>query len=365
MAKLKKPKTKLFKPDRNRTRPEPTIRLISVRKIKEKKTNTYVVRTKSKDGEKAETIKFDEALLQGTILGGHQKLVNYDSITDEHKRILVATWGSVEEGIKNLKELPFDKVVNVFKPLVDLQNSMQSVHKALMKTSDEQRRLRKILNPLGDGRNIGVQNRMRRFREREGSQIRAGTVGGGIMSLPNRFPLHSELKGRKPNGAIREPLTGVGIHRYMKKKSLKNPVDIAKHYPKKPTDLSISGFINLRFLCEQMNVNVEEAFLYICEGMKSNNTRWLKHRVTKEHNRGGLGIVNLVDYYDDKVRQHKSSNKSKYTIGLLYKSIYYTNWCLEYGVKKMSYTDFTKKFKEFQKLTKAYKDKLPKGLLSK
>jgi hypothetical protein len=91
----------------------------------------------------------------------------------------------------------------------------------------------------------------------------------------------------------------------------------------------------------------------------------LKHRVTKEHSRGGLGIVYLVEYYDDKVKQHKSSNKTKFTLGNLYKSIYYTNWCLEYGVKKMSYVDFTKKFKEFQKLTKSYKDNLPKGLLSK
>ena len=98
--------------------------------------------------------------------------------------------------------------------------------------------------------------------------------------------------------------------------------------------------------------------------MTSNNTRWLKHKVIKEHLRGGLGVVNLVKYYDDKVKQHKSANKFKFSLKNLYNSEYYSSWCLEYDVKKMSYVDFTKTFKKFVKLAKAYKERLPKSLLA-
>ena len=71
----------------------------------------------------------------------------------------------------------------------------------------------------------------------------------------------------------------------------------------------------------------------------------------------------VVDYYDDKNKQHRSSNKPKYSIKSLYSSAYYKDWCTEYDVKKMSYVDFTKKFKEFQTATKKYHAQYPKGLL--
>ena len=137
-----------------------------------------------------------------------------------------------------------------------------------------------------------------------------------------------------------------------------NPVLVAKAYKKNPKGLNISGFINLRALCEQMNVNAEEAFLYICEGMTSNNSRWVKHKVIKEHLRGSLGVINLVNYYNEKCKQHHDANKAKYSLGNLYKSDYYDKWVQEYKVKKMSYVDFTRKFKEFQDLHKKYYDKL-------
>jgi hypothetical protein len=69
-------------------------------------------------------------------------------------------------------------------------------------------------------------------------------------------------------------------------------------------------------------------------------------------------VINLVNYYNEKVKQHHDANKAKYTKGNLYKSEYFANWCAEYKVKKMSYVDFTKKFKEFQDLHKKYYDKL-------
>ena len=67
----------------------------------------------------------------------------------------------------------------------------------------------------------------------------------------------------------------------------------------------------------------------------------------------------------EKIEQYKRAKKAKYTIGQLYKSEYFSAWCGEYDVKKMSYVDFTKKFKEFQKLVDKLEEQYPKGLLSK
>ena len=72
----------------------------------------------------------------------------------------------------------------------------------------------------------------------------------------------------KPDGHKRKPITGTGLSSYMDKHGIENPVDFAKVYlTTKGKDYKIKGHINLRFTCEQMNVTVEEALLYICEGI--------------------------------------------------------------------------------------------------
>ena len=79
----------------------------------------------------------------------------------------------------------------------------------------------------------------------------------------------------KPDGHKRKPITGTGLSSYMDRHGIENPVDFAKAYlTTKGKDYKIKGHINLRFLCEQMNVTVEEALLYICEGMTDSKARW-------------------------------------------------------------------------------------------
>ena len=359
--------------------------VVTVRKVKEKKTSSFVVMTKGSHGsaDKAQTIKFDEDFIQGTILGGQKKTVDYDSISQENKTAMIKTWGSVATGVEALRKLTVGDYQNVYAPMLELQKQMQSVSKSLRPLMQQQEELRAKLNPIMQGKSM-MMTGSQKIKERLEAQIKEAekqqanfkkklsktelqsrVATSGIMSLLNsnyqdRFP---NLKGHRANGAKRMALTGVGMGRIMTKHKLSNPVAIAKVYPKHQKDLNISGFINLRYLCEQMNVDAEEAFLYVCEGMTSNNTRWLNHKVIKELDRGSLGIVNLVDYYDDKNKQHRNSNKPKYSIKSLYASTYYKDWCIEYDIKKMSYVDFTKKFKEFQKTTKNYHTKYPKGLL--
>jgi len=368
MVKLLKKKAKTTNP------------VVIVRKVKEKKSSSFVVMTKGTHGsaDKATTIKFDEDFIQGTILGGQKKTVDYDSISQENKQAMVKTWGSVATGVEALRQLTVGDYKNVYAPMLELQRQMQTVSRSLRPLMEQQEELRAKLNPIFNGKNLQMTGSQRlRHEEKYKAQIKVAekklskqelqsrVATGGIMQLLNanyqdRFP---NIKGHRANGANRMALTGVGMNRIMTKHKLKNPVAIAKTYPKNQGDLNISGFINLRYLCEQMNVDATEAFLYVCEGMTSNNTRWLNHKVIKELDRGSLGIVNLVDYYDDKNKQHRNSNKPKYSIKSLYASTYYKDWCIEYDIKKMSYVDFTKKFKEFQKTTKNYHTKFPKGLL--
>ena len=356
---------KLLKKKARTTNPE-----VSVRKIREKKTSTFVVRTKGSHGsaDKSETIKLDEEFINGTILGGNKEKVDVDSISKENKLALTRTWGSVATGVEALRKLTIGEYQNVYAPMLELQRQMQEVSKSMKPMMEQQQKLRAKLNPLMEGKAFNTLNAYsQKVRASLNQKIEEASrkQTSGIMSLLNakyqdRFP---NLKGFKADGAKRMSLTGVGMNRIMTKHKLTNPVAIAKVYPKHQKDLNISGFINLRYLCEQMNVDAEEAFLYVCEGMTSNNTRWLKHKVIKELDRGSLGIINLVDYYVDKNKQHRSSNKPKYSIKSLYSSVYYKDWCTEYDVKKMSYVDFTKKFKEFQTATKKYHAQYPKGLL--
>ena len=191
------------------------------------------------------------------------------------------------------------------------------------------------------------------------------TIGGGLLSpeisgqplkkgnwgntiLGRTYPPTPPVRPPKPQAHAREPLTGAGMRRFMEMMEIDNPVLIAKKYPKNQKALSISGFINLRFLCESMNVSVEDAFLYICEGMQKTNKRWLKHRIELEFFRGSISIVNLVNYFREKIEHNKSRHIGKYTLKQLYKSEYFSNFCQVNGIEFKSYTDFTRHFKRWK-----------------
>ena len=151
-----------------------------------------------------------------------------------------------------------------------------------------------------------------------------GGLGGFSPELQGEV---KEITVPKPKAHARQAQTGAGMRRFMELMNIDNPVLIAKKYPKNQKALSISGFINLRFLCEAMNVSVEDAFLYICEGMQKTNKRWLKHRIELEFFRGSTSIVNLVNYFREKIEHNKSKHIGKYTLKQLYKSEYFKNFC--------------------------------------
>ena len=334
---------KVGKPKVTSTKLEEVVKTAEVRKVKEKKKTTFVIKTAK--GE-AESVDILEEMLSGSILSGDKKTWN---ISPHHKEILKRTWGSVDDGLRALRNINSPEVQSIWKPMHELEKSMDKIRKVSKPFAFSE--TQKQLDKLQDKLRPKIPTQLTSFLSDLYYKDRKNQTG--IASL-----LSTPIPARKPVGAKREPTTGVGLNRFMINEKIDNPVLVAKAYRKNPNGLNISGFLNVRSLCEQMNVNAEEAFLYICEGMTSNNSRWVKHKVIKEHLRGSTGVLNLVNYYNEKCKQHHDANKAKYTKGNLYKSEYYQTWCNEYGVKKMSYVDFTRTFKEFQEKHREYYDKL-------
>ena len=249
------------------------------------------------------------------------------------------------------------------KSLTKIQQGTEPLRKELQKTEDIRKELevhKSINRELRATRGILGLYLNEQFRKKAnvkpselsflGNAARQGTV--------------KEIISPKPDGHKREALTGAGLRRFMELMKIDNPVLIAKKFPKNQKALKISGFINIRFLCEAMNCSAEDAFLYICEGMTKTNKRWVKHRIDMEYWRGSISIVNLVNHYHEKVQQYKSKNLAKYTIKSLFKSPYLLQFCTEHQIKFKSYPDFTRHFKKWKHHVEVLEKSKPKGLLN-
>ena len=82
-----------------------------VRKVQEKKKTTFVIKTPKGEAEKVDII---EEILAGSILGGDK--VTWD-IAPHHKEILKRTWGSVDEGLRALRNITSPEVQSIWKPM--------------------------------------------------------------------------------------------------------------------------------------------------------------------------------------------------------------------------------------------------------
>ena len=253
--------------------------------------------------------------------------------------------------LKEIKELADalrktrEKVSEPLKPVVKLQETILKINKQ----NEEFQKFSKNLNPL--------LNPFAPFVPKAGllGTIKRPPKATGIMSLLGSADTNkiSILAGKytsrnKPIKAVREPsVIGMGLRSYMKKNNLKNPVEIARAF-KKHKGYEVYGFMGLRHLCEEMNVNPNEAFLYICEGMTSTEKRWQKHRMDKEFWRGSESIVNLVRYFKDKNKAQQSRGLPKYTVKQLHKSDYVARIFKDNDAKVGDYTTFSRWFKTYK-----------------
>ena len=110
-----------------------------VRKVKEKKKTTFVIKTPKGEAERVDIL---EEMLSGSLLGGDKS--TWD-IAPHHKEILKRTWGSVEEGLRALKNITSPEVQSVWKPMQELEKSMNKIRKVSKPFIDTQKELKKIL----------------------------------------------------------------------------------------------------------------------------------------------------------------------------------------------------------------------------
>ena len=247
---------------------------------------------------------------------------------------------------KAVKELKDKEQRNALKSIAEFSLRLQKENEKLMKPLNQLKEnaeaFRRRLNPFA----IGT----------EAVQFPFMGTGKGLLSIQPKKKIPTLLGGRvkipriKPDGSKRQAITGTGLSSYMDRHKLTNPVDIAKTYrTKKGKDYVITGFGNLRFLCEQMNVTPEEALLYVCEGMTNTKARWRNHRLDKEFWRGSQSVVNLVKYYNEQLALSKANPKRMiFTIKKLWNSNYCKTLFAEYGVVLPDYTQFSKWFKKMR-----------------
>ena len=234
-----------------------------------------------------------------------------------------------------------DKALKPLKPLADLSAKIQKTNERLIAPI---KKLRKDIDAVSllTGKPIEYKSVLNPM---------FNPFAFAYKLKPNATLLGSvKIPKVKPEGSKRRAITGTGLTSYMERHNLSNPVDIAKTYlTKEGKDYKVTGFNNLRFLCEQMNVTAEEALLYICEGMTDTKSRWRKHRLDKEFWRGSQSVVNLVKHFKEQVGiSKKDKNKLSYTVKMLWQSEYCKDLFKEYGVVLPDYTQFSKWFKKMR-----------------
>ena len=281
---------------------------------------------------------------------GHRQVIQTVAPPSKHtndiyKKIMLETQERVkrqqDQSLAKLKQQLLEvqaKVSEPLKPIVKLQEKLNkdlqpitNFNKSLLNTGFPFNPFAPFV-PKGGGL-LGTYNRKRTT----GNTI----LGGATSNQVKRRREVPDKEKRKPSAI------GLGLNSYLAKHKLVNPVEMAKTH-KKHRDYKVFGFMQLREVCDELNVSIEEAFLYICEGMTSTDTRWRKHRIEKEFWRGSESIVNIVRYYYDKHKNAQSKGLAKYTVKNLHKSQYVKNIFNQNQAKVPSYSVFTTLFTQWK-----------------
>ena len=142
--------------------------------------------------------------------------------------------------------------------------------------------------------------------------------------------------------------------KYLEKNKLDEPIDLAQFYLKNK-GIEFKKSDDLLTLFNAINIQFEDVFKYVCEGMLKSNERKIKHQIdsypwTNDNNPQSL----LVEYYLDKVEELKKIRK--YTIKNLYNSDFLKDWSKENKVKFGSFSEFYKKFIEWKLIYESVND---------
>jgi hypothetical protein len=144
---------------------------------------------------------------------------------------------------------------------------------------------------------------------------------------------------RLPDGS-RLPTTGIGLNTYFKKNNLKTTTDIITCFGSgKDRSLIVKDYVNLGYLLQDININAQEAFQYICTYLNHYPGKRKIHTEDRERSRGGLLLDNLFKFFDaehNRTLEEKKINKKikVYSQKDLMQSEQYANYCLDTGIKK-------------------------------
>ena len=120
------------------------VKTAEVRKVKEKKKTTFVIKTGKGSAEKSEKLDIVEEILEAAV--GKAKS-NYN-LEPHQIEILKRTWGSVDEGLRALRNITSPEVQSIWKPMHELEKSMDKIRKISKPFVDTQKQLEKIQNKL-------------------------------------------------------------------------------------------------------------------------------------------------------------------------------------------------------------------------
>jgi hypothetical protein len=101
----------------------------------------------------------------------------------------------------------------------------------------------------------------------------------------------------------------------------------------------VKDYVNLSYLLQDININAQEAFQYICTYLNHYSGKRKIHTEDREISRGGLLLDNLFKFFDAEhnrtLEEKKINNKIKvYSQKDLMQSEQYANYCLNTGIKK-------------------------------
>ncbi|ANS05767.1 hypothetical protein [uncultured phage_Deep-GF0-KM16-C193] len=260
------------------------------------------------------------------------RVLHYKEYNPSYKRY--------KDNITRIKQLR-EGIEKPFKPLLKFHRQLQEVNKKFASNYfPEQEALRRILLKSG----IYEANK----------QLK-------IFHPPNPFDLSGKFPVLDEIDTSKIPFNAYGVDSYMKTNKLTHTVDIAKLFAEKKHGYIVKDWDNLRYVAEAMNCNVLEAFLYICQGIKKS---YKHHRFTKELLREPTAYLELIEWYDNKVRERKKAGKPKYTQNQLWLSEYFKNFREKQGLELNSFKTFNAWWRSIRKITSAKAVKKAKGLLN-
>ena len=139
------------------------------------------------------------------------------------------------------------------------------------------------------------------------------------------------------DGSRKPRILQAGVNSYMERNKINNPIHIIDTHTTKEK-LRVFDYVNLNGMLEEINVNAQEAFDYICSYLRKNKEIKRIHTEDRETQRGASALKNLIDFFNaEKLRTTEAKIKDRkvkvYGYQQLMNSTEYSKYCEVTGEK--------------------------------